>query len=133
MHHGMQAPEAKVPHQNAFSLAPYNVSQPYGLQPPHPKLSWELTSHQAQMLGVRFPWGSPRRGLDEMSPPLRPSLGSQLPLGCCATWPCANGPVMGWGKPSLGGTGLTSLIPVLSLSNSLVVCVSSYLSGSLKA
>lgn len=105
-----------------FSLASYNASQPYGLQPPHPKGSWELTSHQTQMLGVSFPWASPRRSLDRMSPPLRPSLGSQLPLGYCATWACGNG--QWWVGGSQACVVLGSLLsPLFSLWAPLWLCM----------
>lgn len=67
-----------------------------------------------------------------MSPPLRPSLGSQLLWAAIPPGHVAMGSD-GLGQPSLGGIGLASLILVLSLSYTLVVYVSSYLSGLLKA
>lgn len=81
------SPWGQSPTAKCSSLASYNASQPYGLQPPHPKGSLELTCHQTQMLGVSFSWE--RSGRDVSSS--ETITGFPAAMGCYTTWACGNG------------------------------------------
>lgn len=112
------SPWGQSPTAKCSSLASYNASQPYGLQPPHPKGSLELTCHQTQMLGVSFSWERSGRDVSSSETITGFPAASGLPYHL-GMWQWA---VMGWGSQAWVVLGLL-LSSLFSLWATLWLCM----------